>query len=221
MDTGGAFKVAIDGPSGVGKSTVSRRLAEKLGALYIDTGAMYRATAIGADRAGVDPNDEAGLSEFLSTMELGFIGERIHLNGVDFTGEIRGAKADKLASIYSSLPAVRSRLVDIQRELASKAERIVMEGRDIGTVVLKEAEIKFFLTATEEVRASRRYTDEKSAGKESLEDIGSAMRERDLRDKTRKASPLVKAKDAKEIDTGALDIDGVVDLMMKHIEERH
>ena len=220
MDKGAAFKIAIDGPSGVGKSTVAKRIAEKLAALYVDTGAMYRAVALGADMAGIKADDEEALMDFLSTMELGFDGERVALNGVDFTDKIREAPADELSSIYSSLPAVRTRLVDIQRELAGSANRVVMEGRDIGTVVLPKAEIKFFLDAPEDARAHRRLNDEKSTGKESIEEVDSAMRLRDLRDKTRKESPLKSADDAVFIDTADLNVDGVVEIMMGLIEER-
>ena len=220
MDSGAVFKVAIDGPSGVGKSTVSRLLAEKLGALYVDTGAMYRAVALGADRAGIKADDEESLKDFLSTMELGFNGERVNLNGVDFTEMIRDAPVSVLASIYSSIPIVRARLVAIQRELAGSAKRVVMEGRDIGTVVLPGAEIKFFLIASEEVRAARRLGDEKSLDDRNIEDVAKDINARDLRDSTRKDSPLSIAEDAITIDTGILPIEGVVSKMMELIEKR-
>ncbi|MEE9543451.1 MAG: (d)CMP kinase [Thermodesulfobacteriota bacterium] len=220
MEKGAVFKVAIDGPSGVGKSTVALRVAEKLDALYIDTGAMYRAVAVGADMAGIGLGDEEVLNDFLSTMELGFNGDRIALNGVDFTEKIREPRASELASIYSSISIVRARLVEIQKELAASADRVVMEGRDIGTVVLIDADIKFFLTASVEVRTQRRVHDEKSLCKETKEDVDSAMRLRDLRDKTRKDSPLKKAPDAVEVDTAGLNIEGVVDIMLNLIEER-
>ena len=164
-----SFKVAIDGPSGVGKSTAAKRIASRLDALYVDTGAMYRAVAVGAFMAGIGPKDgpdgEGALREFLSSMELSVARERVSLDGVDLTERIREAEASELASRYSSLPIVRARLVDMQRELAASTKRVVMEGRDIGTVVLPDADIKFFLTAPDDVRAGRRHKDEKSAGK--------------------------------------------------------
>lgn len=220
MDADLSFKVTIDGPSGVGKSTVARIVAKRLSALYVDTGAMYRAVALGADRAAIKADDEVALKDYLTKMKLDLDGERIVLNNVDLTEKIREPKASALASVYSCKKVVRARLAFIQRELAGSVKRVVMEGRDIGTVVLPGAEIKFFLTAAEDVRAARRYADEKNLQQESMEDIDSAMRERDMRDKSRKVSPLKKASDAISIDTADLNIDGVVDRMMELIDER-
>ncbi len=212
--------VAIDGPSGVGKSTVSRLLAKKLNAHYVDTGAMYRAIALGAMEAGIGIDDGEKLMEFLKHAKVVFDEGLVLLNGVDLTEKIREPGIGELASIYSSSPLVRGRLVFIQRKLAASASKVVMEGRDIGTVVLPEADIKFFLDASSEIRAARRQADEKSLDERSIEDVAEDMNERDLRDTTREDSPLKMADDAIRIDTGLLSIDDVVREMMTKIEER-
>lgn len=214
--------VAIDGPSGVGKSTVSRLLAERLSARYIDTGAMYRAVALGAFNEGILAEDCEPLEKFLRDMKFSFEGEnseRVILNGVDLTEKIRDAAAGELASRYSSLSILRRRLVRMQREYA-KAGSVVMEGRDITTVVLPDADFKFFLTASPEIRARRRLMDEKSAPGRSIDEVARDINARDERDSTRKDSPLQKAKDAAIIDTGLLGIEGVVDKMMTLIDGR-
>jgi cytidylate kinase len=214
------YTIAIDGPSGVGKSTVSRLLADKLNAHYVDTGAMYRAVAIGLDEAGVDVHDGEQLMEYLKAVNLVFDGGLVLLNDVDFTERIREPGVGALASKYSASTLVRGRLVFIQRKLAASASKLVMEGRDIGTVVLPEADMKFFLDASVDVRAKRRHADEKNLVDLSLEDIEDELNERDTRDTTREDSPLKMADDAVRIDTGLLTIDEVLSEMMRMIEER-
>ncbi|MBE9531599.1 MAG: (d)CMP kinase [Proteobacteria bacterium] len=211
--------VAIDGPSGVGKSTVSRRVAKELGARYIDTGAMYRAVALGLSDEGIKVDNVKGLDVFLNAMEFSFEGELVLLNDVDMTQKIREAEAGELASKYASLTKVRRRLVEMQRDYA-KSGSVVMEGRDITTVVLPKADFKFFLTASPEVRAKRRLADEKSTDNRNIEEVAGDINARDERDSTRKDSPLKKAEDAIEIDTGLLSIDGVVEKIMGQIKER-
>lgn len=212
--------VAIDGPSGVGKSTVSKLLAGKLNAHYVDTGAMYRAVALAANDARIRSDEVEKLKDFLVKMKFVFEEGMVVINGVDLTQRIREPVVGELASIYSSSPLVRGRLVAIQRKMASSASKLVMEGRDIGTVVLPEADIKFFLDASFEIRAARRQADEMSPEDRSIEDISKDMEARDERDSTRGDSPLKIADDAILIDTGLLIIDDVVEKMMTSIEQR-
>lgn len=220
IDALSRFTVAIDGPSGVGKSTVSRLLADKLNAHYVDTGAMYRAVALGACEEGIGVEDGERLMEFLTKVKLVFDEGLVLLNDVDLTQRIRESGVGELASVYSTSPLVRGRLVFIQRKLAASASKLVMEGRDIGTVVLPDADIKFFLDASFEIRAARRHADEKNLVDLNMADIADELNERDLRDTTRVDSPLKMADDAIRIDTGLLTIDEVVNEMMRRIEER-
>ncbi len=208
--------IAIDGPSGGGKSTVSRLIAKRLGLSYIDTGAMYRAVALALNGADVDIENASELEEFCASMSVEYSESNIKVNGTDYTGSIRTEEAGLLASISSSKSCVRRALVEYQRGLA-KEGALVMEGRDIGTVVLPDISLKFFLTASHEVRALRRHAERKGLEREA---ISEAMKKRDKTDSTRTDSPLVKAKDAVEIDTGALDINGVVSLILENIEQR-
>jgi cytidylate kinase len=210
--------VAIDGPSGVGKTTVSRRLAGLLELSYVNTGAMYRALALAAQEAGVDIESDSALEEFCSGVKIRYDTSSGHVfvNGKEFTGEIRSLGAGRLASIVSSKTPVRKFLVDYQRSLALGGS-LVMEGRDIGTVVLPDADLKVFLDAPHEVRARRRRLElgpDLSPGQVSEE-----INARDLRDTGRADSPLRKADGAICIDTGSLDIDGVVKRILGCIEE--
>ncbi len=210
--------IAIDGPSGVGKSTVSKKIAARFGLTYIDTGAMYRAVALAANRAKIDIDSIEELEEFCDDLRVEFDDGTVSVNGTDYTGLIRTEEASTLASVTSSKSPVRRVLVEYQRKLA-KNGAVVMEGRDIGTVVLPDTRFKFFLTASHEVRAFRRHAEQKE--KESLEskEVSESMRARDSLDSNRSDSPLVKARDAIEVDTGALDIDGVVEKILLAIED--
>jgi cytidylate kinase len=210
--------IAIDGPAGVGKSTASKMIARSLGFKYIDTGAMYRAVALGAARAGVDFSDDGALERFCGAVKIEFdeTGERIRLNGEDYTGLIRTQEAGDAASRASSRPPVRRALVAMQRRMA-EAGRVVMEGRDIGTVVLPDAPVKFYMDARPDVRARRRHGELHGAG---IEAVAKGMAERDMRDRTRADSPLKPADDAVVIDTSDLGLDEVVARMMKVVSER-
>ncbi len=211
--------IAIDGPSGVGKSTVSRRIAERLGLAYIDTGAMYRAVALAINAATIEIENAAALEEFTEEMRVEYSDGTVVVNGTDYTDSIRTEEASQLASVTSSKEPVRRALVRYQRKLAIQGA-VVIEGRDIGTVVLPRIRHKFFLTASHEVRAERRQAEhgerEETVG---TEEVSESMRERDRLDSTRANSPLLCAEDAVEIDTGELDIDGVVGAILTSIEQ--
>jgi cytidylate kinase len=214
--------IAIDGPAGAGKSTVARRVADRLGFLYIDTGAMYRAVALWALRAGVDLGDAHRLEQLAreARIEL-FPGAcRVRLNGEDVTEAIRTAEVAQAASKVSAIPGVRRALLDKQRAFGAAAS-VVMEGRDIGSVVFPEADIKIFLDADPAVRAERRRRDLQQAGQspapeEVLREIG----ERDQRDRSRPEAPLVQAPDAVYIDSSRMSIEQVEEAILKLVRER-
>lgn len=210
--------VAIDGPAGSGKSTVSRAVARELGYLYIDSGAMYRAAALAAERAGLDLGDDAAVTEFCKNLDIGFgePGARadgsapVLLAGEDVSDKIRTRRIALLASEFSQNPALRERLTAIQRELGA-AGGVVMEGRDIGTVVFPDAEAKFFLVASPAERARRRWQELKERGDQAdLGEIEREIRARDAQDAGRARAPLKKAPDAEEIDSTALSVDEVI-----------
>ena len=208
------FSVAIDGPSGAGKSSAARRVAEALGAIYLDTGAMYRAMALYMIRHGVDPRDDGAVSARAGEAEIDVRyvdGEqRVYLCGEDVSTAIRENQVSGAASAVSAVPRVRELLVARQREIA-RAANVVMDGRDIGTKVLPEAEIKVFLTASLEARAYRRYLELQKKGQDvSLETLKAEMAERDFSDSTRAASPLRQAEDAVLIDSSDMTLDEVV-----------
>jgi len=210
--------IAIDGPGGVGKTTVSKRVAELLGFAYVDTGAMYRAAAVAADDAGIAPDDAEAIARFASTLDAGFESGtgRVTINGADYTGRIRGEEAGSLASTYSALAPVREALTTAMRAIASTGP-VVMEGRDIGTVVLPGAGLKVFLDADPAVRAERRHAE---LGGADVETVGKKIEERDLRDSTRAAAPLKRADDAVVVDTTGLAIDEVVERIMELARSR-
>jgi CMP/dCMP kinase len=200
--------IAIDGPAGSGKSSTAKAVAGALGILHLDTGAMYRAITLKCLRKGIDWRDEAGIGELLKKTEISFAGSpqalRIMLDNEDVTAAIRGDDVTKNVSDYCTVPAVRSVLVELQRKIG-RAQSVVCEGRDIGTVVFPDAELKFFLVASAEERARRRKRDFAAMGVDkSIRELVDEIRERDRKDSTRKNSPLKKANGAEEIDTTAL-----------------
>ena len=202
--------VAVDGPSGSGKSTVSRRLAVALGARYLDTGAMYRAVTWAVLRAGVDPYDQDAVAKVAAdvTLTIAVDPDRpvVAVDGTAVDREIRGPEVTATVSAVAAVPAVRRLLVAQQRGLIATAGRIVVEGRDIGSVVAPEADLKVYLTASSATRAERRSTEQES----DLETTAADLARRDELDSTRTADPLVKASDAIELDTTGLGIDEVV-----------
>jgi CMP/dCMP kinase len=215
--------ITIDGPAGAGKTTVSRLLADRLGYRYIDTGALYRGVALAARRRTVDPQDDAALGRLLEGIDLNFLpgegGQRLTSGGEDITEDIRTPEISMLASAVSARPVVRAYLLKVQRELG-RQKGAVFEGRDMGTVVFPEAEVKFFLSASESTRALRRFAEIHAKTGASLEEVERDMRRRDEQDSTRVLAPLALAPDAIRIDSTGLGIDQVVDLMVAHIQAR-
>ena len=214
MDAQQRVTVAIDGPAGSGKSTVSREVARRLGYAYVDTGAMYRAVALLGLRRRIDPADQDGFISEAASAEMEFRvgadGQRFFVNGEDVTDEVRRPEVGKLSSPVSAIPNVRKYLTETQRRMARDGG-VVMEGRDIGTVVCPNAEVKVFVTASEEERARRRFLELKAKGVEAnLEEVRAAIAERDRRDSSRAVAPLTKAPDAVELVTDGLSIDEVV-----------
>jgi cytidylate kinase len=216
--------VAVDGPAGTGKSSVSRGLARTLGARYLDTGAMYRIVTLAMLRANVDLTDTAAISD-ASDVPLS-VGhdpdvDRAYLGGEDVSTEIRGDAVTRAVSAVSAVPAVRERLVALQRELASGTDSVVVEGRDIGTVVLPGADVKIFLTATAETRARRRNDQNVAAGlPDDYETVLADVRRRDHLDSTRPVSPLRPAEDALIVDTSDMTQGEVVTRLVELVEQR-
>lgn len=212
-------EIAIDGPAGAGKSTIAKRVAEKLGLIYVDTGAMFRAIALYMTGKCVKSNETDKVKEELNNIRLDIVYEngeqQIVLNDENVSRLIRNPEISKAASSFAQVPEVRERLLILQRELADKRP-VVMDGRDIGTKVLPSASVKIFLTADVRVRAERRYKELTDKGeKVNLEDIMSDIKSRDEQDMNRKVSPLVQAGDAVLVDTSSLSIDEVVDTIIK------
>ena len=208
------FNVAIDGPAGAGKSTIAKRLAKELGFIYVDTGAMYRAIGLHMLNAGIDGGDEEKVSEEVQKVDVSLSYEngnqKVLLNGQDVSGMIRTEEVSALASQTSAYRAVRERLLDLQRNMA-KEHDVLMDGRDIGTTILPDADVKIYLTASVEERARRRYEEYISKGEQAdLEKIKEDIKTRDHNDMTREVSPLKKADDAIEVDTSHMTIDEVV-----------
>ena len=214
--------VAVDGPAGAGKSSASRALARRLGFGYVDTGAMYRAVGVLAAERGIDPDDAAALGRLVAALdfELADDGERLLVGGRNLSAAIRRPEAGELASRVSTQPVVRQRLVALQRALGA-AGGIVMEGRDIGTVVFPDAPVKLYLTADPAVRAARRAA-ELRAGAATIDEAALAreLAGRDRRDAGRAHSPLRRAADAVVLDTTALTLEEVVERMERLVRER-
>ena len=217
--------IAIDGPSGAGKSTLAKQLAEKLGFLYVDTGAIYRTVGLQAFRTGTNPEDGAGVIALLKDLNIqlayGTDGlQHMYLNGEDVTEEIRRHEISAYASNVSAIPEVRAFLLEQQRSLA-RSHDVVMDGRDIGTVVLPEADVKIFLTAAPEARARRRWLELKQRGQETAFDtVLRDVLERDERDINRATAPLRQAEDAVLADTTDMDLEQSLTLLINIAKER-
>ena len=215
--------VTIDGPAGAGKTTVSRILAERLGYKYIDTGALYRGVALSVKESGIDPENEEALSTLCRKLDLKFeksdVGLRLLIDGKDVSDSIRTPEIAMLASAVSAKPVVRHFLLDVQRRMG-KEKGTVFEGRDMGTVVFPEAEIKFFLDASLSQRAHRRYRELAKDPSITMQQVEADMRRRDHNDSTRDLAPLKPANDATIIDSSQIPADKVVEKMFSLIETR-
>ena len=217
-----AYNIAIDGPAGAGKSTIAKKLAADLGYEYVDTGAMYRAMAYYFLQNGIDAKDEKAIADACSNVDvtIQYVNgeQQVILNGENVNGVIRKEEVGNMASATSVYPVVRTKLVELQRQLAAK-ENVIMDGRDIGTVVLPNANVKIYLTASSAVRAKRRFDELTAKGVEcDIDAIEKDIIDRDYRDMHRETSPLRQAEDAVLWDSSNLDIDGVVAEMKKIIE---
>ncbi|WP_238882658.1 (d)CMP kinase [Clostridium sp. YIM B02551] len=212
------ISVAIDGPAGAGKSTIAKIIAKKLNLMYINTGAMYRAVTLEAIKSDISFTDIDKLSSLIDKMEMHFERDNLILNGIDIQEELSTLQVSSNVSNYAQVPEVREKLVYLQQDM-SKKFNVIMDGRDIGTVVLKDSPYKFFLTASSEERARRRYEELISKGmKVEFDEILEDMKKRDFIDTHRETDPLRKADDAIEIDTTGLDIDGVVNKILEYIK---
>ena len=220
------INVAIDGPAGAGKSTIAKELAKELNYIYVDTGAMYRAMALYLIRKGISENDTEGQAAACQDADISirFIdgAQHVVLNGEDVNGLIRTDEVSQMASISSTNPAIREKLVALQQKLGRETS-VVMDGRDIGTVVLPDAPVKIYLTASVEVRAMRRYKEtieKEGEGSVTYEEIEESIRERDYRDMHRDVSPLKQAEDAVLVDTSDMTIEEVKQHIMAIIAEK-
>jgi cytidylate kinase len=211
--------VAIDGPAGAGKSTVARRVADRLDFHLIDTGALYRIVALRALEAGLDPDDGEAIAELARALELDFSEDGLTCDGEVVGDEIRTPEVSQTTSQISSLPPVREALLGVQRRIGRRRDS-VLEGRDIGTVVFPEAEVKIFLTATAEERGRRRWEELTERGESAeLDEVVEEMRQRDKRDRSRDVAPLKQASDAVVVDSTELDPDEVVDRILAIVED--
>ncbi len=215
------MNIAIDGPAGAGKSTIAKLLAARLGFLYLDTGAMYRAVALKMTNCGIDLSDAQAVEKVLNTTTVDIKYEngeqKVLLDGNDVSGKIRENSVSKAASAVSALPCVRIKMVELQRAIA-KNSNVILDGRDIGTFVLPNAEFKFFLTASVDERAKRRFTELAAKGANcSFDEIRRDIQARDYNDAHRKFAPLKKSDDAEEVDTTSMSIEEVVTHMQNII----
>jgi len=221
------FIIAIDGPSGAGKSTLGRMLARELGLLYVDTGAMYRAAALAVVEAGASAaNDDVAVTSVARRARIELEGDpdslRVLLDGRDVSESIRTEQITRLSSVISAIPDVRRDLVRRQREMGARGRGVVLDGRDIGTVVFPRADVKFFLTAIPEARAQRRFEEDRRREQDlTFADTLADINTRDERDSTRADSPLAIAEDAVVIDTTELSIEEVFQRMLEAVRERH
>ena len=212
-----SYCVAIDGPAGAGKSTIAKEIAKRMQLIYVDTGAMYRAMALFLLRNHVSPDDAAAIERTCEDAEIGICYEQgrqvVYLNGENVNDLLRSEEVGKMASISSQIKSVRRKLVDLQRRLAETTD-VIMDGRDIGTCVLPDADVKIYLTASSKVRAQRRFDELQEKG------IACNFDERDNRDMTREESPLKKAEDAIEVDTSDMNIEQVIAAIIRICEEK-
>lgn len=219
------ISIAIDGPGGAGKSTIAKRLAKELGFYYVDTGAIYRTVAYFLDLLGISPKDVDGVERYIDELTIGIEydeegAQHMIMNGMDVSADIRTPDISMKASDVSAHKVVRDMLLDMQRDVARK-HNVIMDGRDIGTVVLPNAQVKIFLTASAEVRARRRYLELQAKGKkDTYEQVLSELQKRDYQDTHRAIAPLKQAKDAVVVDTSELDIDGVVAVIRGIVREK-
>ena len=218
------YNIAIDGPAGAGKSTIARAAASKLNFVYVDTGAMYRAMALHFLRKGISPQDEAAISEAVKTADVTLVYEngvqQVILNGENVSGLIRSEEVGAMASATSVHLSVREKLVELQKGLAAR-ENVIMDGRDIGTCVLPDADLKIYLTASSRVRAERRYLELKGKGQDcSLEEIEKDIIKRDYQDMNREHSPLKQAEDAVLLDSSEMSAGEVIERILMLFEER-
>ena len=219
------YSIAIDGPAGAGKSTIARRLAKELGYYYVDTGAIYRTVAYFMDLLGISPKDVDGVERYIDELTINIEydeegKQHMLMNGMDVTDDIRTQDISQKASLVSAHKVVRDMLLDMQRQVA-REHNVIMDGRDIGTVVLPKANVKIFLTASAEIRAKRRYDELTAKGqKTTLAQVLKDVQQRDYEDTHREIAPLKQAKDAVLVDTSELDIDGVVDAIKAVVREK-
>lgn len=219
-----SFNIAIDGPAGAGKSTIAKRLAKELGFIYVDTGAMYRAMALYFLRSGIAKEDEAAISKAAREVDVTIRYEngeqQVLLNGENVNGLIRKEEVGNTASVISAYGEVRKKLVELQQQLAEQAD-VIMDGRDIGTVVLPKAQVKIYLTASVETRAKRRYDELTEKGQNcELKEIEQDIADRDYRDMHREISPLKQAEDAVLVDSSHMGIEEVVETIKSIYKER-
>lgn len=214
------FIVTVDGPAGSGKSTIAKIIAKKYGFTYLDTGAMYRMIALYALKNSIDLQDSKAIETMLKNTKLDIVGNQFFLNGKDVSDEIRTPRVSAIVSPVSAIKEVRVKLVDLQREI-SKGKSVILDGRDIGTVVFPNGDVKIYLVASPEERAKRRLKEYEEKGVEAdYESVLASIKERDFIDSTRKESPLKKAEDAHEIDSSTMSIDEVVEVISKYIDEK-
>lgn len=219
-----AFSIAIDGPAGAGKSTIAKALAKRLGFIYVDTGAMYRTMALELLRKGISPEDVPAMEQACQDVEISIAYEegsqQVYLNGENVSSLIRREEVGNMASVSAANGKIREKLVDLQRQMAAR-ENVVMDGRDIGTCVLPQADVKIYLTASVHTRAMRRYKEYLEKGEEAdLQQIEEDIEKRDYQDMHREISPLKQAEDAVLLDSSDMGIEEVIDAMIALYEKK-